>query len=120
MQLIRPDGESAGLDRKVEEQIDVCIEHPHVRSVELHWLPVRDHPTPVKCENRNLHGQRISYRRCWGLTWAAIVPLVRVMRSSGHSLNFLGLRGTMLSDGEASLLADSDALNTLPARDPSA
>ena len=35
MQLIRPDGESADLDRTVEELFNVCIEHPHVRSVEL-------------------------------------------------------------------------------------
>ena len=35
MQLILPDGESADSDRNVEELIDVCIEHPHVRSVDL-------------------------------------------------------------------------------------
>ena len=31
-QLIQPDGELAGLDRNVEELIDVCIEHPRVCS----------------------------------------------------------------------------------------
>ncbi len=55
-----------------------------------------------------------------GLACAAIVHLVRVMRSNGRRLDFLpvGLTGTMLSDGEARLLAD--ALNALPARDPAA
>ena len=38
MQLIRPNGGLADLDRKVEELIDVCIEHPHVRSVKLQDL----------------------------------------------------------------------------------
>jgi hypothetical protein len=37
------------------------------------------------------------------------------MRSNGRRLDFLGLTGTMLGDGEARLL--TDALNTLPARD---
>jgi len=53
-----------------------------------------------------------------GLACAAIVHLVRVMRSNGRRLDFLGLTGTMLGDGEARLLAD--ALNALPARDPAA
>ena len=35
IQLIRPDGESGDLDMDVEELIDACITHPHVRSVEL-------------------------------------------------------------------------------------
>ena len=35
IQLIRPDGESGDLDMDVEDLIDVCIKHPHVRSVEL-------------------------------------------------------------------------------------
>ena len=48
----------------------------------------------------------------------ALVHLVRVMRSNGRRLDFLGLTGTMLGDGEARLLAD--ALNALPARDPAA
>ena len=53
-----------------------------------------------------------------GLACAALVHLVRVMRSNGRRLDFLGLTGTMLGDGEARLLAD--ALNALPARDPAA
>jgi hypothetical protein len=51
-----------------------------------------------------------------GLAFAAVVSLVRVMRSDGRRLDFLGLTGSMLSDGEACLLAD--ALNALPAREP--
>ena len=35
IQLIRPDGESGDLDMDVEDLIDACIKHPHVRSVEL-------------------------------------------------------------------------------------
>jgi hypothetical protein len=35
VQLIRPDEESGDLDRKLEELINVCIEHPHVSSLEL-------------------------------------------------------------------------------------
>ena len=53
-----------------------------------------------------------------GLACAALVHLVRVMRSNCRRLDFLGLTGTMLGDGEARLLAD--ALNDLPARDPAA
>ncbi len=53
-----------------------------------------------------------------GLACAAIVHLVRVMRSNGRRLDFLGLTGTLLGDGEARLLAD--ALNALPASDPAA
>jgi len=53
-----------------------------------------------------------------GLAFAAVVSLVRVMRSDGRRLDFLGLTGSMLSDGEARLLAD--ALNALPARKPAA
>jgi hypothetical protein len=53
-----------------------------------------------------------------GLAFAAVVHLVRVMRSNGRRLDFLGLTGTMLGDGEARLLADS--LNALPARKPAA
>ena len=53
-----------------------------------------------------------------GLACAAIVHLVRVMRSNSRRLDFLGLTGNMLGDGEARLLAD--ALNALPARDPAA
>lgn len=53
-----------------------------------------------------------------GLAFAAVVSLVRVMRSDGRRLDFLGLTGSMLSDGEACLLAD--ALNALPARKPAA
>lgn len=53
-----------------------------------------------------------------GLAFAAVVSLVRVMRSDGRRLDFLGLTGSMLSDGEARLLAD--ALNALPAREPAA
>ena len=50
-----------------------------------------------------------------GLAFAAVVSLVRVMRSD-RRLDFLGLTGSMLSDGEARLLAD--ALNALPASKP--
>ena len=53
-----------------------------------------------------------------GLACAAVVHLVRVMRSNGRRLDFLGLTGTMLGDGEARSLAD--ALNALPARGPAA
>jgi len=53
-----------------------------------------------------------------GLALAAIVRLVRSMRSGGRRLDFLGLTGTMLGDEAASLIAG--ALNTLPARDPAA
>ncbi len=56
--------------------------------------------------------------RWGGLACAAVVHLVRVMRSNGRRLDFLGLTGTMLGDWEARLLAD--ALNALPARDPAA
>ncbi len=50
---------------------------------------------------------------------AAVVHLVRVMRSNGSRLNFLGLTGTMLGEGETRSLAD--ALNAcLPARGPAA
>ena len=35
VQLIRPDEESGDLDRKLEELFNVCIEHPHVSSLEL-------------------------------------------------------------------------------------
>jgi hypothetical protein len=49
---------------------------------------------------------------------AAVVHLVRVMRSNGRRLDFLGLTGTMLGDGETRSLAD--ALNALPARGPAA
>ena len=49
-----------------------------------------------------------------GLAFAAVVSLVRVMSSDGRRLDFLGLTGSMLSYGEARLLAD--ALNALPAR----
>ena len=38
------------------------------------------------------------------------------MRTGGRRLDFLGLTGTMLSDGAASMIAG--ALNTLRARDP--
>ena len=51
-----------------------------------------------------------------GLACAAIVHLVRVMRSHGRRLDFLGLSGTMIGEGEARSLAD--ALNALPDRDP--
>jgi hypothetical protein len=34
-QLIQPDEESGDLDRNLEDLINVCIEHPHVRSLEL-------------------------------------------------------------------------------------
>ena len=53
-----------------------------------------------------------------GLAFAAVVNLVREMRSDGRRLDFLGLTETMLGDGEARLLAD--ALNALPARKPAA
>ena len=53
-----------------------------------------------------------------GLALAAIVRLVRSMRSGGRRLDFLVLTGTMLGDEAASLIAG--ALNTLPARDPAA
>ena len=51
-----------------------------------------------------------------GLAGAAVVHLMRVLRSNGRRLDFLGLTGTMLGDGEARSLAD--ALNALPDRDP--
>ena len=51
MQLIRPDGESADLDRTNEELINVCIEHPHVRSVELQPAGPWNRATPVECQN---------------------------------------------------------------------
>ena len=35
IQLILPDGESGDLDMDVEDLIDACIKHQHVRSVEL-------------------------------------------------------------------------------------
>ena len=50
MQLIRPDGESADLDRIVEELIDVCVEHPHVRSVELQVREIFRHLLSAKTE----------------------------------------------------------------------
>ena len=49
---------------------------------------------------------------------AAVVHLVREMRSKGRRLDFLGLTGTMLGDGETRSLAD--ALNALPASGPAA
>ena len=52
------------------------------------------------------------------MAWAAVVRLVRAMRSGGRRLDFLGLTGTMLSDADASWLAG--ALNSLPARNPAA
>ena len=52
------------------------------------------------------------------MAWAAVVRLLRAMRSGGRRLNFLGLTGTMLSDGDAGWLAG--ATNFLPARDPAA
>ena len=53
-----------------------------------------------------------------GLACAAVMNLVRVMRSDGSRIDFLGLTGSMLGDGEARLLAD--ALNALSARKPAA
>ena len=35
IELIRPDEEAGDLDRNVAELINVCIENPHVRSLEL-------------------------------------------------------------------------------------
>ena len=44
--------------------------------------------------------------------------IVRAMRSGGRRLDFSGLTGTMLSDGDAGWLAG--AIDSLPVRDPAA
>ena len=50
-----------------------------------------------------------------GRAFRAVVRLVRAMRDNGRRINFIGLTGTMISDDDASALAD--ALNFLADRD---
>ena len=42
VELIRPDEDACDLDRNVAELINVCIEHPRVRSLELQVSDVQD------------------------------------------------------------------------------
>ncbi len=49
VQLIRPDEEAYDLDRNLEELINVCIEHPHVRSLELQVSEIQ-HPLHAEIE----------------------------------------------------------------------
>ena len=119
LQLILPDGESADLDRTVEELINVCIEHPHVLSVELQVSGTLRRLSSAKTEAVICQGTPLCVLG-GGLAWpgAAVVRLLRAMRSGGRRLNFLGLTGTMLSDGDAGWLAG--AIDSLPARDQAA
>ena len=92
VQLIRPDGESGDLDMDVEQlQVRDIGCYPSTKAVTetlfAHWTPILA---------------------------LALVHLIRAMRTGGRRLDFLGLTGTMLSDGAASMIAG--ALNTL--RDP--
>jgi hypothetical protein len=48
-QLIRPDNEAGNLDRELAELINVCIEHPHVRSLELLVSEIQ-HPLHAEIE----------------------------------------------------------------------
>ncbi len=48
-QLIRPDEESGNLDRNLEDLINVCIEHPHVRSLVLQVSEIQ-HPLHAEIE----------------------------------------------------------------------
>ena len=94
VQLIRPDGESGDLDMDVEQlQVRDIGCYPSTKAVTetlfAHWTPILA---------------------------LALVHLIRAMRTGGRRLDFLGLTGTMLSDGAASMIAG--ALNTLRARDP--
>ena len=85
MQLNWPDGVSEDLDRNVEELIDVYIQHPHVRSVELQAAIVRH----LLCaETETFIGQGTPIGAVGGLAWTAIVRLVRAMRSSAAVSTF--------------------------------
>ena len=95
----------------------MCIEHPHLRSVELQVRGILRRLSSAKTEAVICQGTPLGVLG-GGLAWAAVVRLVCAMRSGGRRLDFLGLTGTMLSDGDAGWLAG--AINSLPARDPAA
>ena len=84
--MIQPDGESADLDRNVEELINVCIEHLHVRSVELVSGIVR-RLSSAKTEAVICQGTPLGVLG-GGLGWAVVVRLVRTMRSGCRRLDF--------------------------------
>ena len=81
IQLIRPDGESGDLDIYVEELIDVCIEHSHVRLVELQVRDIAQYPLTVTTAiTETLHpenpywsdGRAVLGRRCAPCPCAAV------------------------------------------------
>ena len=115
VQLIRPDGESGDLDMDVEQLIDSCIEHPHVCSVELQVRDICCYPS-TKAITETFIAQGTPIGAMGGLALTALLRPIRTMRTDGRRLDFLGLMGTMLSDGAVSMIAG--ALNTPQARDP--
>ncbi len=82
---------------KLAELINVRIEHPHVRSLELQVSEIQ-HPlyAEIEIDFFGGHWQGTPLGAMGGLACAAVVHLVRVMRSNGRRLDFLGLTGTML------------------------
>ncbi len=87
---------------KLVDLINVCIEHPQVRSLELQVSEIQ-HPLHAEIEINffGCHWQGTPLGAMGGLACAAVVHLVCVMRSNGSRLDFLALTGPMLGDGQA-------------------